>query len=96
MKGSVIQTFVPSVDQNNYSCILLLKVPYHKKQIFSALYIYKLVLPEPANSQKEENKGVLHGLCSPPTGNTVLLQAVQILLLSLHNERRDNSVVAQS
>ena len=31
-------------------------VPYHKKHIFSGLYIYKLVLPEPANSQKEENK----------------------------------------
>ena len=64
-----------------------LKVPYHKKHILSALYIYALVLPEPANSQKEENKWFLHGLCSPPTGNTALLQAVQILLLSLRNER---------
>ena len=64
-----------------------LKVPYHKKHVFSALYIYKLVLPEPANPLNEENKRVLHGLCSPPTGNTALLQAVQILLLSLHNER---------
>ena len=25
-----------------------LKVPYYEKQIFSGLYIYKLVLPEPA------------------------------------------------
>ena len=73
------------------NCVLqvlqVLKVLYHKKHIFSALYIYKLVLPEPANSLNEENKRVLHGLCSPPTGNTALLQAVQILLLSLHNER---------
>ena len=70
------------------TCIeFILKVPYHKKHVFSALYIFKLVLPEPANSQKEENKRVLHGLCSPPTGNTALLQAVQILLLSLRNER---------
>ena len=71
-----------------YACSRrVLKVPYHKKHVFSALYIYKLVLPEPANSQKEENKRVLHGLCSPPTGNTALRQAVQILLLSLLNER---------
>ena len=33
-----------------------LKVPYHKKHIFSGLYIYKLVLPEPANSLNEENQ----------------------------------------
>ena len=58
-----------------------------KKHVFSGLYIYKLVLSEPANSQNEENKQFLHGLCSPPTGNTALLQAVQIQLLSLHNER---------
>ena len=64
-----------------------LKVPYHKIHVLSGLYIYKLVLPEPANSQNEENKRFLHGLCSPPTGNTVLLQAVQNLLLSLHNDR---------
>ena len=64
---------------------MLFKVPYHKKHIFSGLYIYKLVLPGPANSQNEENKWFLHGLCSPPTGNTALLQAVQILLLSLRN-----------
>ena len=64
-----------------------LKVPYHKKHIFSGLSIYKLVLPEPANSQNEENKGFRHGLCSPSTGNMALLQAVQILLLSLCNKR---------
>ena len=58
-----------------------------KKQVFSGLYIYKLVLPEPTNSQNEESKQVLHGLCSPSTGKTVLLQAVQIQLLSLYNER---------
>ena len=34
----------------------LLKVPYHEKHVFSALDKYKLVLPEPANSQNEENK----------------------------------------
>ena len=64
-----------------------LKVPYYIKYVFSGLYIYKLVLPEPTNSQNEESKQVLHGLCSPPTGKTALLQAVQIQLLSLHNER---------
>ena len=56
----------------NYS----LKVPYYEKHVFSGLYIYKLVLPEPSNPQNEEIKKVLHGLCSPPTGNTALLQAV--------------------
>ena len=64
-----------------------LKVPYVKKHVFSRLYMYKLVLPEPANSQNEENKRFLHGLCSPPTSNLALLQAVQNLLLSLRNER---------
>ena len=59
-----------------------LKVPYYEKHVFSGLYIYKLVLPEPANSQNEENKRFLHGLCSPPTGKTALLQAVQIQLLT--------------
>ena len=57
------------------------------KHVFSGLFIYKLVLPEPANSQNEENKWFLHGLCSPPTSKTVLQQAVQIQLLSLRNER---------
>ena len=52
-------------------------------------YICKLVLPEPAISQNEESKRVLHGLCSPPTGKTGLLKAVQTQLLSLHNDRRD-------
>ena len=33
-----------------------LMVPYHKKHVFSGLYIYQLVLPEPANSQDGENK----------------------------------------
>ena len=33
-----------------------LKVPYYEKHVFSGLYIYKLVLPEPANSQNQENK----------------------------------------
>ena len=36
--------------------IQCLKVPYHKNHVFSGLYVYKLVLPEPANSQKEENQ----------------------------------------
>ena len=39
--------------------------------------LHKLDLPEPANSQNEESKRVLHGLCSPPTGKTEFLQAVQ-------------------
>ena len=50
------------------------------KTMFSLVSTYKLVLPEPANSQNEESKQVLHDLCSPPAGNTVLLQAVQIQL----------------
>ena len=29
---------------------------------------------EPTNSQNEESKWILHGLCSPLTGNTALLQ----------------------
>ena len=37
----------------------------------------------------KERKQVLHGLCSPTTGKTGLLQAVRIQLLSLHNESRD-------
>ena len=74
-----------------YLFLAILKVinlGYYEKHIFSGLHIYKLVLSEPANSQNEESKQVLHGLCSPPTGKTALLQAVQIQLLSLHNERR--------
>ena len=43
--------------------------------------------PEPTNSQNDKSKQVLHGLCSPPTGKMALLQAVQILLLSLRNKR---------
>ena len=34
---------------------------------------HKLVLPEPANSQNEDSKQFLHGLCSPPTGQMALL-----------------------
>ena len=68
-----------------------LKVPYYEKHVFSGLYMYKLVLPEPANSQNEENKQFLHGLCSPPTGNMALLQAVQNLLLSLCNGKESLS-----
>ena len=68
------------------SLLFILKVPYHKNHVFSGVYIYKLVLPEPAIPSNEENKRDLHGLCSPPTGNMELLQAVQIQLLSLRNE----------
>ena len=74
-----------------YLFLAILKVinlGYYEKHFFSGLYIYKPVLPEPANSQNEESKQVLHGLCSPPTGKTALLQAVQIQLLSLDNKRR--------
>ena len=67
------------------SLIVPLKVPYYEKHVFSGLYVYKLVLPEPTNSKNEENKRFLHGLCSPPTGKTVLVQAVQIQLLLLCN-----------
>ena len=52
----------------------------------SGVYIYKLVLPEPINSQNEESKQFLHSLCSPPTGKTALLQVVKIQLLSFHND----------
>ena len=48
-------------DQVDMSCFK----GYHEKHVFSALYIYKLVLPEPINSQNEESKQVLHLLCSP-------------------------------
>ena len=51
-----------------------------KKHVFSGLYIYKLDLPEPANSQNEERKRFLHGLCSSLSGKMGLLQAVQIQL----------------
>ena len=34
----------------------IVKGQYCEKQVFSGLYIYKLVLPEPANTQNEENK----------------------------------------
>ena len=60
------------------SLLLILKVPYYEKHVFSGLYIYKLVLPKPAKSQSEENKRILHGLCSPLTGKMALLQAIQI------------------
>ena len=33
-----------------------LKVPYYEKRVFFDLYIYKLVLPEPANSQNYQRK----------------------------------------
>ena len=65
-----------------------LKVPYYEKHIFSGVYVYKLVLPELTNSQNEESKQVLHGLCSPPTGKTALLQAVQIQLLRYISKER--------
>ena len=65
----------------------MLKVSYYEKHVLSGLYTYKLVLPEPTNTQNEENKRFLHGLCSPPSGKTMLLQAVQIQLLLLRNER---------
>ena len=58
----------------------ILKVPYYEKHVFSGLYIYKLVLPEPVNSQNES--------CMV---SKALLQAVQILLLLLRNERRPTS-----
>ena len=41
-----------------------------------------------SEQQQPTNKRVLHGLCSPPTGKVVLLQAIQIHLLSLRYERR--------
>ena len=53
-----------------FSILVILKVPYHEKHVFSGLCIYKLVLPEPANSKNEESKRLLHGLCSSPTGKT--------------------------
>ena len=67
------------------ACIL--KVPYYEKHVFSGLYIYKPVLPEPVNCQNDETKRFLHGLCSPPTSKMMLLQAVEIQLLSLCDER---------
>ena len=63
-----------------------------KKKVFSGPYMYKLVLPEPANTLNEENKWFLHGLCSPPTGKTALLQAVQILLLNSYRRKMENQL----
>ena len=37
-------------------CTTVLKVPYYEKTCSSGFYIYKLVLPEPANSLDEENE----------------------------------------
>ena len=37
---------------------LVLKVPYYEKHVFSGLYICKLVLPEPTNSQNEDSRWV--------------------------------------
>ena len=71
----------------HWELVWVLKVPYYEKHVFSGLYIYKLVLPEPANSQNEESRRFLCGLCSPPTGKTELKQAVQIQRLLLCNER---------
>ena len=65
----------------------VLKVPYYEKNLLSGLYIYKLVLHEPGNSLNEKSIRFLHGVCSPPTGKTATLQAVQIQLLSLHHKR---------
>ena len=73
----------------NEDYFLILKIPYYEKHIFSGLYIYKVVLPEPSNSKNEESKRSLHGLCSPPTGNMVRLQAVQIQFSLFRNKRRD-------
>ena len=53
------------------------------KNTFSLVSTY--INPEPTNSQNEESKLFLHGLCSPPTGKTALLRAVQSQLLSLRN-----------
>ena len=74
----------------------LLKDPYYEKHIFCGVLLYKLVLPEPTNSQNEESKCVLHRLCSSPTGKTALLQTVQIQLLSFHNKKRDVHGLASS
>ena len=60
------------------------------KNTFSLVSTYinwsSLSLPTP---RMRKASRFLHGLCSPPTGKTALLQAVQIQLLSLRNERRD-------
>ena len=44
----------------NYGKSFGLKVPYYEKHSFSGFYMYKPVLPDPANSQNEENKHFLH------------------------------------
>ena len=51
-----IVTYYVTVDINNQNVAQHLKVPYHEKHVFSGVYIYKVVLPEPANSQIEENE----------------------------------------
>ena len=72
----------PCIDYWGSATTLPLKVSYYEKHVFFGLYKYKLVLPEPANTQIEESKQVLHGLWSPSTGKTGLLQAAQIQLVS--------------
>ena len=54
---------------------ITLKVPYYEKQVFSGLYIYKLV-PEPVSSQNDQPNDYCIITAAPPTGKTVLLQPV--------------------
>ena len=42
----------------------ILKGTYYEKHVFSSLNIYTVVLPQPADSGKEESNQVLHCLCS--------------------------------
>ena len=69
-------------------CLEVFKGPILEKNTFSLVSTYKnwSSLSQPTPRIKKAN---LLGLCSPPTGKTALLQAVQIQLLSLCNERRD-------
>ena len=78
----------------NYYLMRNLKVPYYEKHIISGLYIHKLVLLEPTNSQNEETSPAW--VLRPTTAKTALLQTLQIHLLLLSNERRDVHRLASS
>ena len=65
------------------TCHIMFTSQAFKKNTFSLVATYKLVLPEPANSQNEESKSCMVSVAH--LLKTVLQQAVKIELLSLRN-----------
>ena len=75
-------------------CIKSLSSPVCVAKVFRRLVVYQSPFSQPCKSRHVKYCLALffcllscHGLCSPPTGNTALLQAVLNLLLSLCNEK---------